>query len=224
MFWSLKNRFYKHPDVSSIDQSGIVKSDHPTLGNGWMKGWVINTQPKNVVIVCRHANPSTKAPNNKIFVTDRNGVKHERTIVAIDKDAFFLNGKNPPDKYYMHGDIAICLLDSPLPDTVTAYDVLAVKDVYEYYMRPILSFDQYGIVSKARLHFTDENFAYISGKGRDKNLIDPGDSGMPWFMWNGAAWNVVSHSFRGVWGEGPWYSHPNIYSNLIERVKALQKN
>lgn len=206
------------PSSSTIDKSGIVKSDHPVKGNGWIKGWVVNIKPKNIIIVCKHSNPSTTEPNNKVFVIDSSGIKHTRTIISINKNPFKLNGKDDCLEYYDGGDIAICKLDKPFPNTVKGYDISTNKDIYA---SKALTIDQDGNDSIAQIR-CDDNFAYIRGKKRWGNLLIAGDSGMPWFVWEDKEWKVLTHTFRGQWGEGPWYGHKNIYDELYQRINDLQ--
>lgn len=204
------NQFKKLPKLSTLDRSGIVKSDHPVPGNGWIKGWVMNVPSKNVVLVCKHANPSTSTPNNKIYVNDASGVKHERTIIAIDKEPFDIGSD---DSYYDGGDIALCKLDRPLPETIASYDIYYGDHVYN--MKTAM-YNQNDDVSSAKIVYRGK-IAYLKGVGRDVSL-EPGDSGLPWFVYDGK-WKVLSHTFRGWHGEGPWYGR--MYDEIMRRARSL---
>lgn len=217
--WSLiVNPWKPIPSGNTIDQTGIVKSDYPKEGNGWIKGWVVNIQPKNIIIVCKHSNPSINSPNNKIFVVDNDAVKYERQIVAIDNSPFCLNGQNMSDDYYNGGDIAICKLNEPLPDSITGYDICTEENIYA--LRSLM-FNQNGEESIAQIRFVDD-LAYIKGKKRKGCSLIAGDSGMPWFIWINKKWKILTHTFRGQWGEGPWYGHRNTYEILMKRIRKIQ--
>jgi len=207
------------PSSKTLDRSGIVKSDHPKIGNGWIKGWVVDIQPKNIIIVCKHAIPSTSPPNNKVYVIDADGVKHTRTITAINKESFLLNGKTVPREYYNGGDIAICKVDEPFSDKVCGYKICTNPKVYG---RRALTLDQDGNDSIAQVRY-EEDFAYIRGRKRWSNQLVGGDSGMPWFIYEKNEWRVLTHTFRGAYGEGPWYGHKYIYGELNRRIDDLQK-
>lgn len=209
IFDLITNRFKKFPNPKTIDQSGIVKSNHPVKGNGWIKGWVVNS---DTVIVCKHSNPSTSAPNNKVFVTDSAGVEHERTIIRIDKAPFDIG---TTDVYYDGGDIAICKLDSPFPSTVKAYGIYTKSDVYG--LRTV-TVNQHGEFSIGKLTYRGK-YAYLKGSKRNIQLI-PGDSGLPWFVYDGSEWKVVTHTYRGMYGEGPWYG--KIYNELQKRINLIR--
>jgi len=211
------NPWKELPSSKTLDKTGIVKSDHPVEGNGWIKGWVVNVEPKNIIIVCKHSNPTTSEPNNKIFVTDKNGKKYTRTIIEINKEPFKLDGKTDCIDYYDGGDIAICKLDKPLPKSIKGYDISTNPDVYA---TKALTIDQDDKDSIAQVR-CDDKFAYIRGKKRWGNLLIAGDSGMPWFVWENKEWKVLTHTFRGQWGEGPWYGHEFIYNDLKNRINNL---
>lgn len=207
----ITNGFKKFPNPKKIDQSGIVRSNHPAQGNGWIKGWVVNS---DTVIVCKHSNPSTSAPNNKVFVTDGNGVEHERTIIRIDKSPFDIG---TTDEYYDGGDIAICKLDSTFPPTVKAYKIYKNTDVYAL---KTVTVNQHYEFSVGKLTYRGK-IAYLKGAKRNIQLI-PGDSGLPWFVYDDSdnEWKVVTHTFRGMHGEGPWYA--KIYDELQKRINLIR--
>ncbi len=56
--------------------------------------------------------------------------------------------------------------------------------------------------------------------------VDPpiqlgGDSGLPWFVQNNGKWVVVSHFYRGGYGEGPNYAHPDVRPQLLETIERM---
>lgn len=207
----LLNLFKKLPDTSTLDKTGIVKSDHPEKNNGWIKGWVLDD---DIIIVCKHSNPSVSSPNNKIFVSDTNGNKYERIIVAIDKEPYNIGSDH---SYYKGGDIAICKLNLPLPDCIKRYQVYTKDDVYG---KKSVTINQYGQESRSSIIYKSA-LAYLYGRKRNIELIG-GDSGLPWFVYDDTdkEWKVITHTFRGIWGEGPWYG--KLYHVITKRVNALK--
>lgn len=196
----LKNLFRKLPDPNTIDRSGIVNSDIPYVNNGWIKGWAFDNPNRNVVVVCKHSNPR---PGDNIFVKDGAGNKIIRTITHVD---------DRPMNGYEGLDIAVCKLDIPLPPTVKTYSIAIDLSSYQ----KCVTVDQYGVYSYCKLILNDK-LSCVTGKSR-KNELDPGDSGTPWFVWEDGTWKVCSHSFKGNYGIGPWYSNKKIYTELLSRL------
>lgn len=217
---SVKNRYFgwlsPDPDPKKIDKSGLVRSNYPDIGNGWIKGWVVNTPQKDTIIVCKHSCPSTSEPNNKIYVIDKFGKTIERTIISVQNNSYKING-NPEngsfrgeDDYFMGGDISICKVNEPFPNTVKAYNFSTDPNIIQ---RNAYTFNQNGKLTKARV-FYSENLAWIFGKARFGEPLTSGDSGTVWFVWNGDEWNVLTHTSRGMAGEGPYYGHKYIYNQI----------
>lgn len=222
VWYSLTNRLkvFSAPSPATIDKSGVVNSDHPIIGNGWIKGWVVNVSPKNIIIVARHSNPSINEPNNKVFVIDKKGNKIERTIVATDLEPFALDGKTIKlDTYEGGGDIAICRVNEPFPSTVKSYNFsVNPNSVYV----PVETLTQDGSFSSV-FTYTYTGIAWIKGRKRNGgDLLKAGDSGLPWFTWEDGEWKVITHTTKGQWGEGPWYSCGLIFPDLKNRIVKLQ--
>jgi len=205
------NLFQEFPSTNSLNTTGIVYSDHPVENNGWIKGWCLNTPTRDIVVVCKHSNPSTTAPNNTIFVRDNQGQKHIRAITRIDKEPFNIRSTN---EYYMGGDIALCKLNEPLPDTIALYNIFTSPFVYG---KKTVSLNQHKKWSFAKLTQRG-SVHYVKGNGRDP-LFSQGDSGLPWFVYQDGEWQVVSHTFRGLHGEGPWYD--KLSKEIQERASKL---
>jgi len=215
IFYVLFNKYQSNPGPTSINRTGIVCSDHPVLGNGWIKGWVVNVPSKDIIIVCNHSNPSTNTPSNKIYVVDKFGTKIERTIVALTCDKYTIsNDREESLTRYRGGDIAICKVDTPFPDTVKAYNFSIEDDALG---KIAVTFDQHGRVSMSRIHYGNKT-AWIFGKDRDPFLI-PGDSGTPWFIWENDEWRVITHTTVGSFGEGPYYCR--ILKDIKAKIDSL---
>jgi hypothetical protein len=78
-----------------------------------------------------------------------------------------------------------------------------------------ISLNQHGEYSRGKISHRGK-LAYIRCDNRDIPFT-PGDSGLPWFVYTAGTWKVISHTFRGLQGEGPLYSkiYDEIYSRLI---------
>lgn len=200
-----RNLFRKLPDPSTIDRTGIVNSDVPHIDNGWIKGWCVDTPGRNVIIVCKHSNPR---PGNTIFVRDDQGMKIVRTITKVD---------DRPLDGYEGLDVAVCQVEPPFPPTIRLYDM--AFDLTNY--QKSVTFDQHGQISRCKLALNSK-LRTVSGNNRDHQLV-PGDSGLPWFVWEDTGWRVCTHTFRGLHGIGPWYTHNQIVSALLTRIHQWDK-
>ena len=161
---------------SEIDKSCLVFSDHPTIDNGWIKGWVLD---RGRVVVCSHSSPKI---GNKIHIW-LNGEKITRILIKVNIiDA---------------SDITICELDSPLPEGVAIYNVAGKHRKYQR----IATFHQNKTFSLRRLIKRGE---FLEGRYYEDHII-PGDSGLPWFLWDGE-FKIISHNFKGDYGIGPDYT------------------
>jgi hypothetical protein len=221
IFWEFYNGFKKFPNINTVDRSGFVNSDFPTPNNGYIKGWVVDTTPKNIIIVCKHALPNVNPPNNKIFVVDKFGKRFDRTIIALDSDPFRVKEGTSDESlslYFQGSDITICKLDEPLPDSVKGYKIS--KDV-NIIGKKVVTFHQTGVGSIAKVDYVDK-FAYLKGKSRTGGSLIGGDSGTPWYVWENNEWKVLTHTHKGDFGYGPWYSHKLIYPDLLQRITKLQ--
>ena len=223
---SIKNRYFgwisPDPDPKKIDKTGLIRSDHPVEGNGWIKGWVVDVPAKDIIIVCKHAGPSSNPPNNKVYVVDKFGTKFERTITKVDYSPYNLNGKESnltfrgEENYFLGGDIAICKVDEPFPDTIKAYKFSINPKILQ---KKAYTYNQHNELTTARI-FYSETLAWIFGKGRFGEALIGGDSGTVWFVWDGD-WKIATHTTKGYAGEGPYYGHKFIYDELLKNINSL---
>jgi hypothetical protein len=181
VYYRVLNFFRKLPKATTIDRSGIVNSDLPREGNGWLKGWV---RTRSSVVVCRHGNP---AVGQDVFVISSSGNKIVRSIASIEIP-------------FPETDIAICKLDVPFPDVIKVYPIASKLTPYQ----KTITFKQSGTPSFAAIRSTKSNKLCV---GRDrKPFFTSGDSGTPWFVWEDSQWKVVTHTHLGDYGVGPWYA------------------
>lgn len=206
--------FQRIPNPKTIDRSGMLFSDHPEPGQGWVKGWVVDTPNRNIAIVTRHAGPGTSPPHDLVFAVNKFGAKVERKIVAVDRINFAVGSDDAQSKDRVYGDIAVIRVEPPFPPTVAAYKFANhVKDNPNTVSPTPRGF------SKARI--LTGKLPWLKGKNRSIPFV-AGDSGLPWFVWESGKWRVASHTCKGMWGEGPWYSHPAILDDLKHCIARLQ--
>jgi hypothetical protein len=194
----------------SIDRTGMLFSDYPRPGRGWMKGWLVNTPGRDVIILCRHGAPSEFPPNNKVYAIAADGRRVERTLTRVDHTDFPIEGVTPTADYYLKGDISVCKVDSPFPASIKAYDFVKNPKVRNV---KVVTIDQFGEFSQGRYDY-DPARAWVKARNRDANQLEGGDSGTPWFMLEDREWRVLTHTCRGWWGEGPNYAHQRIWKKL----------
>ena len=233
LFYTLKNKYFfwifPDPKPSSIDISGIVWSDYPHYGNGWIKGFLLNTPSRDIIVTAKHCSPSTLGPNNKVVFFDNNGERIERTIISVNKDNYKLDGKTDspeinmgkPERYYLGGDVAICKLDEPLPSNIKEYNICTSEKIIS---KRSICFNQKKQPTSAVTFFSD-SLAWVIGRKRkldgDRLLLKAGDSGLPWFVWNDGEWQIITVTSRGEWGEGSFLGHKFIYTDLINNIYKL---
>lgn len=165
-----------------IDKSCIVMAEvggrEEVADDGWSRGWV--NGPKSCVI-CDHANPSPGMQVH-VYAGDR---KIVRTLVSVDR-----NGPL---------DIALCEVDEVWPAYVKIYPVAKKPKKRQ----PVAVFHRIGNKSTmARLRPIDGNMFRTD---YEEEKVIPGDSGMPWFIWEDKQFKVASHNHRGSAQKGTAY-------------------
>jgi len=175
------------------DQSGILRSDHPVPGQGWIKGWLPTAGRRRVGIVCAHSNPSTVPPNNQVFAITRKGQKIERNIIVLAHLGLLPLESALIRKRNVDGDVALVLFDKPFPLSCAVYRVGPAK----------------GKVSNINKRGECRDFTvkpigkspWVSADKRSAKRFEAGDSGTVWWVGD----KIVSHTALGFWGEGPDY-------------------
>lgn len=193
----------RKPSLKDLDFTGIINSDYPKVGNGWVKGWLVNTPSRDRVIVAAHGNP---AAGQILHAIDAAGQRVARTIVAVKVPVYDVGKVSSVIK---GGDIAICRVGAPFPPSIRAYEIARDLGNGQF----AVTRDKEGKTNTGTINTANERaaawlFADFS------RTIKPGDSGLPWFVLEGGKWKVASHSSRGAGGQGPWYSHERILSRL----------
>jgi len=189
-----------YPLPAKPDLSGVVLSEYKggvqvPEGEGWNKGWVASDDK---VVLVEHANPRK---GNVIYCIDPEGKKHNRTITEIE----FI--KSPSG---VRTDTAVATVDSPWPDSIERYEI-AEKRPGAWWVT------HNGLRLSAR-NLSPQSIGtekLIGSTGNANNYLVQGESGLPWFNFNG---QVVSHTTQIDFGIGPNYAHPTIRPLLIEAI------
>jgi hypothetical protein len=194
--------------------SGIVLSDHPRPGDGWIKGWLPAGFGRRIVIVTAHSNPATVPPNHRVFCTDSRGVKHCRVIVAGGRIRIPVTGDPGYDESKSWGDVAVLLLDEAFPATCTAYGRALPQGKDRVICRKLAKQIAF------RINPCSPG-AWLIADPRNSGRFEAGDSGLPWFVERKGKLAVISHTARGMWGEGPAYGSPAVWKEVRKKAKEL---
>lgn len=189
--------------------------------DGWVKGWLLNTPNRNIILTASHCSASSSPPTNIVRVYKGDGTTVTRKIVAVEpldyssvepnmKDSVDANGKKS-------GDLTICRINKPFPTWAKGYD-FATK-AREGQPFTILTRDQGTF--KGHFH-VPKDIAWVSGYETNR-ILQPGVSGLPWFVYEDDAWKVVTHTTLGGWGGGIHYMHKKIKADLLTRIQKLSQ-
>lgn len=188
------------PPPDPLDLSGIVWSDYRGAryhggDNGWVKGWILGDV---TAVVCRHSIPS---PGVKVHAYTPDGRRHERVIELVNRLDLDEHLKEPD--YSNHGDVAIVRVDRPWPAECRRYPIADEVPPSWSILRPNRE-----PLKRRRNAWRSFRFGpgYLVGMG-NPSLPDDGGSGLPWLTDRN---EVISHTHRVWWGEGPNYTHPPI--------------
>jgi hypothetical protein len=189
-----------------------VLSDYPSESNGWIKGWLPDFGNRKYAIVASHSNPAINPPNNRVYVIDSTGQRIYRDIIVVDRLNVLSHMPQTFQTLKGNGDITIVELNEPFPDTCKVYSIGKIKanDTIAY-NRNAKGKEHSFVVTPA-----SEYTEWIGGAQTNQLRFEGGDSGTIWFNSNE---EVITHTARGMWGEGPNYGHPRIKSHLEKKYK-----
>ncbi|MBK1833151.1 hypothetical protein [Roseibacillus ishigakijimensis] len=189
-----------------IDFTGVVWS-HRKAGAA--------ITPRHIVFAGHYQHPV----GAKLTFHDRSGQPHSRQIVR--KISF--RGR----KDGTASDIAVALLDRPLPEGIKVYRLLPPRSDYAHTLpeAPVL-------VTEQKRHVYIHKVRRLFGKGISfgKNENQPaelykslivGDSGHPSFLLVGGEPVLIETHTGGGPGSGPFYSDPLIFAELQKAVAEL---
>jgi hypothetical protein len=183
-------------------------------GVGWDQTTTVTAlTPRHVVM----ANHYKRPVGGRAVFHDRKGRNFERHIVKI----ISFKESGPA------ADIAVGLLDRPLPASVRTYPVPQPRKNYNEFLTgaPVLVTEQSrglffhqiaGVYENAIRFRFDEHI----DKSHRKNLIK-GDSGNPSFLLSGGELVLIETHTSGGAGAGPFYGSPEVVATLRDIMKTL---
>lgn len=183
---------------SRFDLSGISWNDPRT---------VTAISPVHVVMAAHYARPSF----TPLIFHDRKGLMHSRKIIRMMP----LGGGI---------DIAVGLLDEPLPPGVARYRVATAADLAP--MQLVLVTDQTMMLSLHRLGGIDSQRVILGNDPRIprdywRKLVT-GDSGNPAFVLKGGELLLLTTFTTGGSGSGPFYGDPQVRAALDRAIGLLR--
>ena len=157
--------------------------------------------------------------NKEITFHDRTGAVHSRKIIKI------VSFRKREDE--ARSDIAVALLDTPLPPSVKTYRLLPPRTDYEHTLpgAPVLVTEQGRRVFIHQVRRTTaKHISFQKNPDYPESLYKPlikGDSGNPSFLLVGGEPVLIETHTGGGGGTGPFYSAPPLFKALTEAVAAL---
>ncbi|MGB6220009.1 hypothetical protein [Haloferula sp.] len=225
-----------HPDLSlaGTARSGdtnpnVFLSYNPNGPVRWNQSWpwmfdltgIAWDQPTTATsITPRHvvmANHYQRKVGSTAVFHDRRGKAHQRTVIKII----------PTSEVGLQSDVAVGLLDRPLPESIRNYPILEVKDEQppELAGAHALITDQH-----RRLFFHKIGLVFGSGLGfrydtdldpsKSKKLVS-GDSGNPSFLLSKGELALIETHTGGGSGSGPFYGNSSMLAALRKAVATL---
>ena len=218
---------------TDLGNNALFSAYRPNTTSNWNSGWTRRLDfsgvswtrkqagtaitPRHIVFAAHYA----LRPGTPITFHDRSGNVHKRKIAKLIS---FRGQKVPIES---RSDIAVALLDSPLPPSVKSYRLLPPRTDYSYTLKgsPVI------VTEQGRRAFINK-IGRLSGKtvGFTKNenvpakLYKPlikGDSGHPSFLIVGGELVLIETHTGGGGGSGPFYSNPLIFKALQKAVADL---
>lgn len=207
---------YRKKGVSQWSQNWTRRIDFS--GVSWSQrqaGTAIT--PRHIVLAAHYQ----IGPGKVITFHERSGAVHSR---VVEKAIAFRGQKVPIEK---RSDIAVALLDKPLPPTIKTYRLLPPREDYGQTLEgcPVLVTEQNRRVFIHRISRSSGKFLSFRKHSEFpeelyKSLIK-GDSGHPSFLLVGGEPVLVETHTGGGGGSGPFYSSPAYFEALKEAVAEL---
>lgn len=172
--------------------------------------------PRHVVMAAHFA----RRPGDRLIFHDRQGNRHVRSLLKT-----ISLGSKPT-----WIDIAVGLLDRPLPDVVHTYPLLAPSPDYADRLAGghVLVTNQRKCLCVREIRFVRETtlqFAYPAAEpGQARQALIKGDSGNPSFLLlDDGPVLVETHSLGGA-GAGVFYSAPKVFAAVTNAVRQLDSS
>lgn len=157
-------------------------------GNGWIKGFLYKR--KDIFITASHCNPAPgdekkQGDHGWVWLETERSKKEWRRIIDVIT--------------IPNSDISVCILDKPFTKKAKPLKVGKTK-----IGKLVAIIRKYSTITYKRIGYISPYHVIGAVQVQGKELI-PGDSGLPWLS-TGFFTRVVTHSHKGLWGEGPDYS------------------
>jgi hypothetical protein len=183
-------------------------SEFDLTGVSWNDPRTATAISRNHVVMAAHFFRPDTVP---LIFHDRNGEKHERKLTRF----LPLTGV---------ADIAVGLLNEPLPAGVKSYRFAGPEDVAP--MKLAIVTDQTMTLSLHRIGFVGERKVMLGydpkiPKTYNRNLVS-GDSGNPAFVLRNGELLLLTTFSTGGPGTGPFYGDPAVRQAVLEAMDRLR--
>ena len=216
---------------TDLDNNSLFSVYRPNTTSKWNGGWTRRLDfsgvswnrlqagtaitPQHVVFAAHYR----VARGTTLTFHERNGSVHSRKIVNIKA----LRGKDVAPQ--SHCDIAVALLDRPLPPAIKIYRLLPPRTDYPQTLAgaPVIVTEQgrRAYIHQVRAQ-SGNTISFTKNKNVPENLFKnlvKGDSGNPSFLLVGGEPVLIETHTSGGSGSGPFYSSPAVFKAL-EKVVA----
>ncbi|MGJ8725507.1 MAG: hypothetical protein ACSHYB_13190 [Roseibacillus sp.] len=218
---------------TDLQNNSLFTAYRPKTTSQWNSGWTRRLDFTGVSWTHRQAGTAI-TPRHIVFAAhyllktgrtitfhDRSGAVHSRKIEKV----ISFRGKQVAEEH--RSDIAVALLDRPLPPSIKTYRLLPPRSDYGHALvgNPVIITEQ---GRRAFIHKVRRQFMKSVSFGKNehvpqslyKNLIK-GDSGHPSFLLIGGELVLIETHTGGGSGSGPFYSNPLLFKGLEKAVAEL---
>ena len=218
---------------TNLQNNALFTAYNRKRNSQWNSGWTRRLDFTGVSWAKRQAGTAI-TPRHIVFAAhfkhkvgssisfhERNGAVHHRRIEKI----IAFRGQSVPLEY--RSDIAVALLDRPLPPTIKAYRLLPPRIDYRQTLvnSPVIVTEQgrRAYIHKVRM-LPGNRISFTKNGNVPEQLYKPlikGDSGHPSFLLVGGELVLVETHTGGGPGSGPFYSSPPLFKALEKAVADL---
>ena len=218
---------------TDLSNNSLFSAYRPNAVSNWNGGWTRSLDftgvswtkkqagtaitPRHIVFAAHYI----LKPGTPLTFHDRSGNVHKRKVIKL----ISFRGQKAPIEY--RSDIAVALLDSPLPPSVKTYRLLPPRTDYDRTLigSPVIITEQgrRAFINKIRA-FQGNNVSFTKNENVPANLYKPlvkGDSGHPSFLLVGGELVLIETHTGGGPGGGPFYSYPALFKALKKAVADL---
>lgn len=218
---------------ADLSSNSLFSSYQKKTTSSWTKGWTRKLDFSGVSWSQRQAGTAI-TPRHIVFAAhfpikigksitfhERSGIVHSRKIVKVIS---FRGQKVALEK---RSDIAVALLDTPLPPSIKNYRLLPPRTDYSHTLpgTPVVVTEQgrRAFIHQVR-NASSKSISFERNKNVPESLYKPlikGDSGHPSFLLVGGELVLIETHTGGGGGSGPFYSSAPLFKALQEAVAKL---